>query len=81
MNLKIEKNVPIPGTRAKHRTWRDLASEMKVGDSVLVTGKDEHEAMSKKQALANAMRTLGQKTMQRQITRGDRTKYRVWRTA
>jgi len=40
--MKIEKNIPMPEDRHK---WVELASEMKVGDSVLVKNPTEALAL------------------------------------
>lgn len=77
--LKIEKNVPIPRKSMRAISWKSIAEEMAVGDSVKIKGKTEHETRCKVEALKTAMRSLGFKAIQRQMTRGNRTSYRVWR--
>lgn len=79
MNLKIEKNVPIPGARSVRANWKYLAEQMKVGDSILIKAENEQQAISQRQSLKTAMRNLGYKPLQRQVTRGDHTRFRVWR--
>lgn len=71
--LKIEKNIPIPGTGITGR-WKELASNMSVGDSVAVENQREATGLSL------ALRKDNGKAMQRTMRRADGgTELRVWR--
>ena len=66
--MKIDKNIPIPD-KGRHGKWKELVSQMDVGDSVLIDNKRERSAIN------NAMVAKGYKGTQR--IEGD--KIRVWR--
>jgi hypothetical protein len=71
--LKIEKNVPMPGTGQTGR-WKELAAQMRKGDSVVV--QDQKQATG----LTLAIKQLKGKAMQRIMRRPDGEKeLRVWR--
>lgn len=71
--LKIEKNIPIPGTGVTGK-WKELALNMSVGDSVLVDSQKEATG------LTLALRKQNGKAMQRTMRRADGgTELRVWR--
>ena len=65
--MKIDKNIPIPN-RGRHGKWKELVSQMDVGDSVLVKIKE-------RSAMNNAMVAQGYKG----TTRIEGDKIRVWR--
>jgi hypothetical protein len=69
-NYNIEKGIPVPSKGKGQSTWKHLALNMEVGDSVLVNGR--LEAMK----LRNAIVRLGFRC----VTRGnDKPQPRVWK--
>jgi hypothetical protein len=67
--MKIDKDIPVP--RKYHRTdiWNEVASNMDVGDSVLV------EDIGKRASLSNALKRSGYEI----TTRSEDKQFRVWR--
>jgi len=72
VKVTIEKNVPLPRERAANGYWNEVASAMKVGDSVLMPSC----GASRPAALYIALRRLGASVAQRKEKDG----VRVWRT-
>lgn len=71
--LKIERDVPMPGTGVTGK-WKELATQMRKGDSVVV--EDQKQATG----LTLAIRAIKGKAMQRLMRRPDGQKeLRVWR--
>ena len=71
--MKIEKNIPIPDKRSSEgNRWVDLAKQMEVGDSVLVT------SISGRSAITAALKSNGYTQISRLITK-DPMQIRVWR--
>lgn len=71
--LKIERDVPIPGTGFTGK-WKEIATQMRKGDSVVVA--DQKQATG----LTLAIRAIKGKAMQRMMRRPDGQKeLRVWR--
>ena len=71
--MKIEKNIPIPDKRSSEgNRWVDLAKQMEVGDSVLVT------SISGRSAITAALKSKGYTQISRLITK-DPMQIRVWR--
>lgn len=71
--LKIDRDIPIPGTGITGK-WKDLALQMRKGDSVVV--EDQRQATG----LVLAMKGINGKGIQRSMRRPDGQKeLRVWR--
>jgi hypothetical protein len=71
--IKIERDVPMPGTGITGK-WKELATQMRKGDSVVVA--DQRQATG----LTLAIKQLKGKAMQRLMRRADGQKeLRVWR--
>lgn len=71
--LKIERDVPMPGTGITGK-WKELATQMRKGDSVVV--EDQRQATG----LTLAIKAIKGKAMQRMMRRADGQKeLRVWR--
>lgn len=64
---KIERNIPMPTHTGK---WKKLASEMKVGDSVVLNSH------SQACGLYTALDAIGRKMVQRKM---DHDQFRCWR--
>lgn len=85
MIFTIEKEVPIPDpdrTNCRNGTWKSLAQQMEIGDSVRVSGAGQSSS------LQNAIRNLspGCKSSQRVLPCPEGTPYnekpfRIWRVA
>jgi hypothetical protein len=71
VKVTIEKNVPLPRERAPKGYWDEVASAMKVGDSVLMPSCPNRQT-----ALGCALRRLGAGV----ATRKEKDGVRVWRT-
>ena len=70
MNLKIEKNIPIPTpSNSRPSGWGLVADEMQVGDSVFCNNNSDRGS------LYNALTYRKAKVTCRKIDKG----YRVWR--
>ena len=68
MNYKIEKNIPI-STHGKSGVWSKLATEMKIGDSILL------EKKSQATGLRTALNRFGYKATTRTVEGG----FRIWK--
>ena len=69
MDIKIEKDVPIPeGRKTSH--IRELAKQMQIGDSVVVP------TVEFRNGLYSHIRSIGHKSTSRKLSDGT---YRVWR--
>lgn len=69
MELKIEKNIPIPMSRNDHRQYIRLAEKMEIGDSIFV----------EKLALKETLRTALKKVKFLTRTKKEKNGWRVWR--
>jgi len=67
--MKIDKNIPVPRKYYRTDIWNEVASNMDVGDSVLV------EDIGKRSSLSNALKRSGYKI----TTRSEGKQFRVWR--
>lgn len=70
MDIKIDKNIPIPDGRTRSR-YGLVAHQMEVGDSVNVPTQEERNSV------CNYLKALGYKAVTQK--QEDKT-YRIWRT-
>lgn len=73
MNLQIDSGVPMPEKQGKRGKWQDVASQMKVGDSVFFS--DTRSTDNEPRSLRTAAVSLGMKLKFFAIDGG----VRVWR--
>jgi len=74
MNMKIEKNIPIPKSGTYRGKYKDVLLEMEVGDSVVTNFKELT-------GMRQAAKVLGYKITARKLDERYETEsdYRVWR--
>ena len=72
MNIKIDKDIPIPLERARSQTKEDI-KKMKVGDSIWVPTNKESERYR------HAMMRLGWEVTVRRTKEPSPNGYRIWR--
>lgn len=78
MKYKVEKNIPIPPKQSGVRGGKfDFLDNMEIGDSFVVTGKNEVPRVFQ------AMRQRNMRLVQRMVKRGDdkTTQWRIWYVA
>ena len=71
--MKIDSGVPMPEKKGKRGKWQEVASQMKVGDSVFF--EDTRSTDNKPRSLRTAAMSLGMKVKFFAIDGG----VRVWR--
>lgn len=71
--MKIDSGVPMPEKKGKRGKWQEIASQMKVGDSVFF--EDTRSTDSKPRSLRTAAMSLGMRVKFFAIDGG----VRVWR--
>lgn len=82
MEIKIEKNIPIPPVRRKgNGLYAEAARSMKVGDSFAVPVEKGKPFPSLKVCADRATRGLGYKFVGRVVIENDVKVVRLWRTA
>ena len=74
MDIKIEKNIPIPTYHHSNNKYAKVISQMEIGDSVTV------ETVRAKNSFYQCMRRKGYKGVSRRITDQGHGIYRIWRT-
>ena len=74
MDIKIEKNIPIPVHHHAHGKYVNVINQMEIGDSVTV------ENLKTRNSFYQCMKRKGYKAVTRRITDQGYGAYRIWRT-